>query len=156
MELKDRHAIHPYKVTRIWIVVADERIARIFRRERNSLELIGEAFPTRIQRKKGMPDDSMGRVASFGGARHKLEPSAEPGRRDAENFAHDLCVWLEGALNKNSFDRLVLIAAPRTLGDIRQRLKKAVQTRIMAEINKELTKLNEKDLQEELKELLWF
>ena len=148
---------HHHKAPRIWIVVADQRIARIFQKTgSNRLELIGEAFPTKTQRVKGKPDNSMGRVISFGGAHHKLEPHAKPGRHDAENFAHDLSLWLENAVREDLFDRLVLVAAPKTLGDLRQRLSKSVQSRITAEVNKELTKFSEKALQEELKEIVWF
>lgn len=154
--LKDEHNASHHKIARIWIIVADQRIARIFRRTGKDLELIGEASPARTQRQKGIPNSSMGRVVSFSGARHKLEPSAEPGKRDAVNFAHKLSLWLEYAVQNDLFDRLVLIAAPKTLGDLRQHLSKAVQVRITAEVSKELTKLNEKELLEELKELVWF
>ncbi len=146
-----------HKVPRIWIVVADQRIARIFRKNGDGLELIGEALPTKTERKKGMPDNSMGRVISLGGSpRHKLTPHLEPGRHDAQIFAHDLSVWLENAVRNDLFDRLVLVAAPKTLGDLRQRLSKSVQSRVTAEVNKELTKFSEKALQEELKEIVWF
>jgi hypothetical protein len=37
-----------HKIPRIWIVVADQRIARIFKKSDSHLELIGEALPIRI------------------------------------------------------------------------------------------------------------
>lgn len=146
-----------HKIPRVWIVVADQRIARIFKKSNSHLELIGEALPTHRQRAKGMPDDSMGRVTSLHAyAHHKLTPTQEPGRQDAMNFAYDLSAWLEEAVQSDLFDRLILVAAPRTLGDIRPRLHKTVQDRVIAEINKELTKMNERQLFEELKEIVWF
>lgn len=141
----------------IWVIVADKRIARIFCKYGQKLELIGEASPTKTERKNGMPDDSMGRVISHGGTvRHKLEPHEMPGHHDAILFAHDLSVWLENAAKNGLYDRLVLIAAPKTLGYLRERLGQAVQSRIIAEVNKDLTKLNEKALQKQLKEIVWF
>lgn len=141
---------------RIWIVVADQRTARIFRNVGQDLESIGEAFPTQIQRKIGLSDNSMGRIISFGGAHHKLAPHAQPVGVDAINFAHDLSLWLENAAHNGLFDRLILVAAPKTLGNLRKMLGKSVLARITAEVNKELTKLSEKNLQEELKEIVWF
>ena len=145
-----------HKIPRVWIVIADNRIARIFRKVGKRLELIGEALSTPLHLKKGTPDNSMGRVVSYGGSRHKLEPHEQPGNADAINFANDLSLWLERAVQHNFFDRLVIVAAPKTLGNLRQRLGKSVLSRVSAEMNKELTKFNEKDLEEELKEILWF
>ena len=146
-----------HKIPRVWIVVADQRVARIFKKSNSHLELIGEALPTHRQRAKGMSDDSMGRVTSLhASAHHKLIPPQEPGRQDEMNFAHDLSAWLEEAVQSDLFDRLILAAAPRTLGDLRPRLHKTVQDRVIAEINKELTKMNERQLFEELKEIVWF
>jgi protein required for attachment to host cells len=149
--------LNHHKVPRVWIVVADQRIARIFKKTNSHLELIGEALPIKKHRAKGMHDDSMGRVTSLhASAHHKLIPPQEPGRQDAMNFAHDLSAWLEEAVQSDLFDRLVLVAAPRTLGDLRPRLHKTVQDRVIAEVNKELTKMNENQLFEELKEIVWF
>ena len=149
--------ISHHKVARVWIVVADKRIARIFRKSNSHLELIGEALPTNRQRAKGIPDNSMGRVTSLHGSQHhKLTPHMQPGRSDAVHFAQDLSSWLEEAVQKDSFDRLVLIAAPKTLGDIRSCLHKTVHNRIIAEVNKELTQINEKQLEEELKNIILF
>lgn len=149
--------LNHHKVPRVWIVVADKRIARIFKKSNSHLELICEALPTHRQRAKGMPDNSMGRVTSLHGSQHhKLTPHMQPGRSDAIHFAQDLSSWLEEAARADSFDRLVLIAAPRTLGDIRPYLHKSVQDRIVAEVNKELTKMNERQLEEELKDIIWF
>lgn len=148
---------HHHKVPTVWIVVADQRIAKIFKKSGFHLELIGEANPTLRERKKGMPDDSMGRVTSLHGSnRHKLQPHLQPGRHDAITFAQDLSQWLKEAAESGSYDRLILIAAPRTLGDLRPRLHKTVQDRIVAEINKELTKMKELELQKELEQIVWF
>ncbi len=149
--------INHHNVPRLWIVVADKRIARIFRKTNSHLELIGEALPTHQHRAKGMPDNSMGRVTSLHGSHHhKLTPHIEPGRSDAIHFAQDLSSRLGEAVQRDSFDRLVLIATPRTLGDIRPQLHKSVQDRIIAEVNKDLTKMNERQLEEELKDIIWF
>jgi protein required for attachment to host cells len=51
--------------------------------------------------------------------------------------------------------RLVLIAAPQTLGELRKILSKPVQMRIVTEVDKDLTKMSDKDLQVELEKIVW-
>ena len=51
---------------------------------------------------------------------------------------------------------LSLVAAPKTLGDLRKVMKQQVHARVIAEINKDLTKLDIRALQEELKKIIWF
>ncbi|MCE7886702.1 MAG: host attachment protein [Alphaproteobacteria bacterium PRO2] len=148
---------HHHKAPIVWIVVADQEIAHIYKKSGSHLELIYEANPVIRERRKGIPDDSMGRVTSLHGSnRHKLQPRLQPGRHDAINFAQDLSQWLKEAAETESYDRLVLIAAPRTLGDLRPRLHKTVQNRIVAEIDKELTKMKGKELHRQLKKIVWF
>ncbi len=155
---KEEYSSGHHKIPRIWIVVADSAGARIFKKNSHGLELIGEATPKKTEREKGTPNRSLGRISSSGGAsiHHRLEPHLPPGRHDATTFTHDLSQWLEQAVQENAFDRLVLVAAPKTLGDLRKQLGEHVQARIMAEVNKELTKMPEKALLEELKEIVWF
>lgn len=127
-----------HKTPRVLIVVADERVARIFKKTDNHLECIGEALPT------------------HGTGHHKLKPHQKLTQNEAKNFTRDLCEWLEDAVKNDSFDRMILAADPKTLGAIRPRLHQSVHDRVAAEINKDLTKMNEVALQEELKKIVWF
>ncbi len=147
-----------HKIPRIWVIVADRHIVRIFMKPDGHLELIGEATPSMKERRKGTPNHSLGRVASSGSGavHHRLEPRSAPGEKEALSFAHDIADWLDRAVAEDAFDRLVVIAAPHTLGDLRKVLTQKTQGRIIAEINKDLTKMNEKALWTELEKILWF
>ena len=48
------------------------------------------------------------------------------------------------------------MAAPRTLGDMRGALSKNVFSRIVAEVDKELTEIPEAKLKKHLNEIVWF
>ena len=61
-------------------------------------------------------------------------------------FARDLADHLEKAANEHRFDRLVLVAAPRALGDLRGLLPKTVQGKVVAQIDKDLTNIPTRDL----------
>jgi protein required for attachment to host cells len=148
----------PYKIPRIWVMVADQHIARIFEKvEKKRLESIGEAHPDLLE-KAEISNKSLGRVASSGGGsvHHKYEPHMNAGRQESLSFVHELSDWLDKAVQEDAFDQLVLVAPPQTLGELRKVLKPPVHARILAELNKDLTKMNKLALQEELTKTVWF
>ena len=75
-----------------------------------------------------------------------MEPATDPQRHAEYEFARDLSEHLETASNRHRFDYLVLVAAPKILGDLRELLPKTVHGKIVAEINKDLTKILTRDL----------
>jgi protein required for attachment to host cells len=54
-------------------------------------------------------------------------------------FAKDVAAELDKAAQRNAYDRLVLIAPPKVLGDLRSTLSKPARERVHAEIDKDLT-----------------
>ena len=56
-----------------------------------------------------------------------------------ERFAHDLAEHLYEEAHKGAFERLVLVASPKGLGDLRDALHKEVASKVVAEIPKTLT-----------------
>jgi protein required for attachment to host cells len=85
---------------------------------------------------------------------HKYEPHFGASQYQELFFTHQLAQWLEVAVNENAFDRLVLIAAPRTLGNLRKSLSKRVHAHVVAEISKVMTKHTEEMLCKELSHVL--
>ena len=55
-----------------------------------------------------------------------------------ERFAADLAEKLYQQAHKGEFDRLILVAAPSVLGDIRSELHQEVADKVVAEIDKNL------------------
>lgn len=153
--LAGESAPSPHKLPSLWIVVADRNVAKIFRKEKGKLEQIGEAAPEVTANRRGTPDKSLGRVAgSVGdGVRHKLEPSVAPGQSDDLSFVQDISAWLDKAAQDNAFDTLILAASPKMLGDLRKKLSVRVQGLITVEINKDLTKMDPRTLEEELENI---
>jgi protein required for attachment to host cells len=60
-------------------------------------------------------------------------------RLEKERFARDLADRLERWALAGRYEALVLVADPRTLGVLRPELHKAVQERLLAEVDKDLT-----------------
>jgi protein required for attachment to host cells len=151
-----------------WILIADGARARLLEQERKSRHFNPtseqEFFGSRAQSKEIASDD---RGRSFdsaargqpgdvgtGGHRHGMEPRTDPQRYAEYAFARDLSDHLEKAANEHRFDRLVLVAAPKALGDLRDLLPKTVHGKIVAEIDKDLTNVPTRDLGKHLDEHL--
>jgi protein required for attachment to host cells len=136
-----------------WILIADGGRARLFEQERGARtfkpvaerDFVGARAQSReiASDRPGRTFDSSGRgqpgdVGSHG--RHAMEPGTDPQRYAEYEFARELRDHLQKAANEHRFDRLVLVAAPKILGDLRSLLPKPVQDTIVAEVNKDLTR----------------
>lgn len=146
------------KVPRVWIVVADKRVAKIYSKAGSSFEKIGEALPTQDTKEKITDEKNRRDKEPLSRLEKQIpyEPSMSPVRRKAFKFAHEIAEWLDKALETEAFDRLIFVAPPQTLGDLRVAASKAVYSRLVAEINKDLTKLDEKDLCDGLNKIAMF
>jgi protein required for attachment to host cells len=60
---------------------------------------------------------------------------------EKDRFAHETADMLKRMALRNDFDQLVIVAPPRTLGELRKHYHKEVEKRIAAEIPKDLTNL---------------
>lgn len=58
---------------------------------------------------------------------------------EKERFADDLTEILYGQAHRGDFERLVIVAPPATLGEIRSKLHDEVASKVIAEIDKTLT-----------------
>ncbi|MFW2545009.1 host attachment family protein [Primorskyibacter sp. 2E107] len=56
-----------------------------------------------------------------------------------ERFADDLADILYKQAHKGAFERLVLVAPPATLGELRDKMHKEVSDKVVAEVDKTLT-----------------
>lgn len=69
---------------------------------------------------------------------------------DEATFAKQLAKELFRRVQSRNFDALILVADPQTLGEIRPSLHKEVQSRLISEIAKTLTKASITDIQKAL------
>jgi len=132
----------------IWILVANGSSGRIFQSKGRCLKLIQEISSESAHLKsRELGVDRPGRVyESANPAHHAVEPKTDPHRKEKTRFAHYLASFLnEGAILKK-FDKLVLIASPEFLGDIRGELSKRTYKFVTKEVNKDLTHKNEEEI----------
>ena len=142
-----------------WVLIADGAKARVLAQEKNFAQLKPafeqEEFTGTRAQSKDIASDRPGRSFDSGGqGRHAMEPPTDPQRYAKYEFARELADRLEEAVHAHRFDKLVLVAAPKTLGDLRELLPDPVKTKVVAEIDKDLTKVPLRDLPKHLDAVL--
>lgn len=127
----------------VWVLVADGEKSLILRNEGDrqypNLEVVREIEeenpPTREQ-----GTDRPGRMPSRPGGQHRSAVEETDWHRVAkERFAEDLARRLYRMAHRGDFEKLVLVAPPLVLGELRKQLHKEVEERVTGELPKTLT-----------------
>ncbi|MCP8894059.1 host attachment protein [Shinella daejeonensis] len=129
-----------------WILAADGTQARLLK----GVNLIKdgrqnpeqEIFRTEVRKAQDIMTDRPGRShSSVGPGRSAMDYPSDPVREEQQRFAAEIADRIDDYAAKGEFDRLVLCAAPQTLGDLRGRLSDRVRTLTTAEIDKNFSSL---------------
>lgn len=111
-----------------WIVVADGHSARVLENE-------GRAGAIEL---KEIDTVTPKNLASEGPSGSRPQDDS-PRDTDEATFAKQLSHWLLEKAQKKAYEQLVLVADPKTLGQMRPQLHKEVTDRIVHELAKTLT-----------------
>lgn len=87
---------------------------------------------------------------SVGSGRSAIEPHTDWHRFEKHKFAREMAKVLDAAAASKAFDRLILVAPPATLGDLRTELGDQTRKMVMAELPKDLTRHAEQELPQHL------
>ena len=90
----------------------------------------------------------------MGPGRHAMAPRVDWHEFEKTRFAKEVATALNKAAGGQAFDRLILVAPPKTLGSLRAGLDKTAATRITGELAKDLTNLALDALPGHLSELI--
>lgn len=122
--------------TNALVAVVDGENLRLFRNTGTAtdVQLKGIETPALEERVSG----SAGRISSD--ANPDNDTQAEDGH------AMSVAEALNGWALKNKFDKLVVIAAPKTMGELRKHWHKEVEGAIIGEITKTLTNASQEDI----------
>lgn len=145
------------KATVTWILIADGTTAKVFehtgpgRGLRAVDDLMFEQTPMKASE---IMADRPGRAfASMGPGRSAIE-SSDPVAVRERQFVEGVAEALEQKRQLHAFDRLIVVAAPTALGDLRPAFGKALRDTIVAELPKDLTKLPTAQLSQHFADLL--
>ena len=132
----------PMKAGIEWALVADAQRCRILERRiplGRWQERTEEAVEVANPPSRELGTERPGRThESSGTARHAIEPKTDPHRQAKQDFARLLADRLEARAAK--FDRLLLVAPPAFLGDLREALGEAARRRLAGTLDKDLTR----------------
>lgn len=94
-----------------------------------------------------LPDADVSMTNKGSGGRHQSS-SANPSdsQQDEDGFAAGVAALLNKRVLDGKIDDLVVIAAPRTLGELRKHYHKSLEAKLAGEIAKDLTGHNAQDI----------
>jgi protein required for attachment to host cells len=149
----------PLERKTIWLLIADSARARLFtvdRRER-CLAVLGEwSDDVASGKTQDIQADRPGRTFdSAGQGRHAMEPTSSPKGIAKSRFVAMLADNLAVEAKRQAFDELHVIAAPRTLGELRELLDASVKARLASEEAKDLTQLSRPELEKLMGSRFW-
>lgn len=125
-----------------FVVVADGKKMLFFRNEGDS------EFPKlEVERKRETSDapdrdqktDAPGRTFASGGAGRSAYEEVDFHQLEEDRFAAETAELLRKRALRNDFESLIIVAPPKTLGELRKHYHKEVEKRLAGEIAKDLT-----------------
>lgn len=142
-----------------WVLVADGQRARVFKsngRGQNFVQALDHEFVGNRLPSRAIGSDRPGRVNDSDGmgGRHGMEPPTDPHRHEKRRFARELVTALDAERARKSFENLIIVAPPQTLGDIRAELSDALKDMVSAEVGKDLTKFGPHELPVHLEDVI--
>jgi len=144
------------KVT--WIIVADGSRARFLANDGPGKGLhaaIAGEFHHDAPPTRELGTEKPGRVNSaFSPSRSAIQPHLDWHEFEKEKFSQEMAGLLNDAAEKKSFDDLIIVAPPRTLGTLRQALSSKTSDHIRAEIPKDLTQVPLHEMPAHLKDVI--
>jgi protein required for attachment to host cells len=86
-------------------------------------------------------DPRTGGYGSTVGAARSAYSETDFHQQQKDNFAHDAAEMLKKKALANEFDKLIVVAPAKTLGELRKHYHKEVEARLAGEIAKDLTNM---------------
>jgi protein required for attachment to host cells len=132
--------LQPKRTT--WVVVADGARAFIVANRGPGTGLapvLSKEHEVPLAHELGTDKPGRSFNSTHSGTRHAME-TVDWHRYEEQKFAHEMAKLLDDARTRNAFQHLVLVAPPKTLGELRAKLDKHTQALIAGEIGKDLTR----------------
>jgi protein required for attachment to host cells len=131
------------KPIRTWVLIADAARARIFENtgKGTGLTIVQDmTLDAELLPSHELGTDRPGRsFDSVGSGRHAMESPSDLHREQKRQFARRIAEAIAERQARRSFDRLVLVAPPVTMGDLRAALPDKVKSVVAAEVVADLT-----------------
>ena len=141
----------------LWVVVADGARAQIFTHDGHGTGLKPRDFEgmngTTAQTRE-LRTDAPGTYsgsASFTG-RHALDPETDRHEYEEFSFIREVARTINSAAAQQEFKKLVVIAAPKALGNLRGEMSETAKRMVVTEISKDLIHATIKEIESHVQE----
>jgi protein required for attachment to host cells len=145
------------KHTKRWVLVADAGRAKVLEQsgpEKSLSPVEGLAFEHALSKSSDMARDSLPRTFdSVGPGRHAIAPKSDPHRSEKLVFAKELAQVLDAGLTNHAYDKLIIVAPPQMIGDLRAILSDAVRRHLERELVADLTHASISDIAQRIAEI---
>ena len=145
-------------MVKTWVLVADSTRARIFSADKNTgpiTEFETLAHPEGRLHEQHMTSDLPGKHGNGTGlGRHGMGDQTEPKRQEQIYFAKRIAERLEQGRTKGDYGNLIIVAAPTLLGLLRDHLSSSTSKLVAHQLDKNLARLNARDIRGHLPERL--
>jgi protein required for attachment to host cells len=142
--------------TGTWVLIADGEKALFLRNDGDEIDFNLTVVSMKEQENPSTREqgtDKPGRFQDDGVQQRSSLDDTDWHRLEKDRFADDLADLLYQRAHRGLYDRIILVASPKVLGELRHKLHKEVESRVLAELPKTLTTVPldevEKELQEE-------
>ena len=125
----------------IWVVVAESSRAKVYATDALGEELTEiEHFDHADSRRhaRDITSDLPGRNVGSDGSHHALQAETDIKEEEAVQFSRQINKYLQAALSKHQFGKLMIIAAPAFLGLLRAHMDSQVAKLVVYELAKNL------------------
>ncbi len=136
-----------------WIVVAHRGGARLVEVSDSDEMSVVETLEHPEARTNDRPSSRGGREPVSDRGHHERPPLDAVRDHDADVFAHELAARLKRGRTDHRYRELVLIAAPRFLGALRQALDGATSALVRGTLDKDYAGLSDRELLQRLERL---
>ncbi|MBC7504778.1 MAG: host attachment protein [Sandarakinorhabdus sp.] len=123
------------------VAVADGEILNLFRNSGDEAAPQLTALPD-----ADVSTDNMG----SGGRHHSSAANPDDSQQNEDSFAAGIAEMLNKRVLDGKIDNLIIVAAPRTLGELRKHYHKALSAILLGEIAKDLTGHSVADVEKSL------
>lgn len=146
------------KPVKTWILIANGARARVMQAEgvgKGVTALPSMVYGQEPKKTSDIMADRPGRTFDSAGAgRHSMAYHSEPERGRERTFAATLIETLQRAYEEGKFERLVLVAPPQALGDLREALTLDLARTLRSTLAKDLTQLPNSKIANHLEDLI--
>jgi protein required for attachment to host cells len=127
-----------------WVLVGDGRKALVLRNAGDAthpnLQTTDVFKQQQTSRTSELGTDKPGRTNPSSAIGHSAYEQTDWHELEEQRFAHHVAEVLAARAQAGAFEKLVVVAPPKTLAELRRTFPDAVKHKIIAEIDKDLTK----------------